>query len=282
MKGWDSTLEAHYQQEVTTVADCWKITRKDGTVKAFTSHQRDLTVGGVTYSAGTSITPSEANANTDLAVDTMEIQTWLAAAGIARADIEAGLYDEAEVLNFELDYNTPAGDTNTKLKGFVGNITWRDEGEVIFEVRSFTQKLQQKLTEKTQPTCWNEFGDEWCQVDLEALKDAGTVTSVTDRQSFDDNANGQASGYYRGGLLEFTSGDNNGYSREIRSWDGTTFEMLEPFPFDVDVGDAYEARPTCFKRLLQDCRDTYDNVDNFRGAPYLPGTDRLYDYPDPK
>ncbi|MDT0635105.1 DUF2163 domain-containing protein [Spectribacter hydrogenoxidans] len=349
MKGWTPALADHYAQRVTTLADCWKVTRQDGTVLAFTSHERDLTVDGVTYQASTSFTPSEANSSAELAVDTMELKSWLEGAGITAPDIEAGLYDGAMVENFEVDYtaveidgvatgggdssfttdadidgvtgwqvrwltganagatsevssagsgtvtlagalaeSVQAGDTfrilkgrNIKLTGFLGNPRWTSEGEVIYEVRSLAQKLQQVIGNKTQPTCVNRLGDEWCGVDLDGLQEAGAVETVHGRTAFSDTTQTQSAGYFAGGLVEFTTGNNAGYQRQVRTFDGERFELLAPFPFPFAAGDQYQARPDCFKRLIEDCRDTFDNVINFRGAPYLPGTDTLYDYPDP-
>lgn len=281
MKAWTPALADHYAGRVTTLADCWKITRQDGTVLGFTSHERDLVVDGVTYVGSASYTPSEANSSAELAVDTMELQSWLAGAGITAPDIEAGLYDGAVVENFEVNYQAPDAGRNIKLTGFLGNPRWTSEGEVVYEVRSLAQKLQQVIGNKTQPTCINRFGDEWCGVDLDALQVAGVVETVHSRTAFTDTTQGEDAGHFDRGLLTFTTGDNAGYSRQVRNFDGARFELLQPFPFAFEAGDQYEARPTCFKRLAEDCRDTYNNVINFRGAPYLPGTDKQYDYPDP-
>lgn len=281
MKSWTTALADHYAQDVTTLADCWKLTRQDGTVLAFTSHERDLVVDGVTYQASTSFTPSEANSSAELAVDTMELKSWLEGAGITAPDIEAGLYDGAMVENFEVNYQAPDAGKNIKLTGFLGNPRWTSEGEVIYEVRSLAQKLQQVIGHKTQPTCINRLGDEWCGVDLDGLQEAGAVETVHSRTAFSDSTQAQSAGYFAGGLVEFTTGDNAGYQRQVRTFDGERFELLAPFPFPFEVGDQYKARPDCFKRLAEDCRDTFDNVINFRGAPYLPGTDKQYDYPDP-
>ena len=42
-----TALAQHLAGEVTTLATCWKITRRDGIVLGFTDHVRDLQIDGV-------------------------------------------------------------------------------------------------------------------------------------------------------------------------------------------------------------------------------------------
>ena len=51
MKTVSAALAQHLAGDVTTLATCWKITRRDGVVLGFTDHVRDLDVDGVTYRA---------------------------------------------------------------------------------------------------------------------------------------------------------------------------------------------------------------------------------------
>jgi hypothetical protein len=51
MKTISTALAEHLAGDVTTLATCWKITRRDGVVLGFTDHVRDLDVDGVTYRA---------------------------------------------------------------------------------------------------------------------------------------------------------------------------------------------------------------------------------------
>ena len=46
MKAASSELSAHLAAEVTTLASCWRVTRKDGAGFFFTDHDRDLAVDG--------------------------------------------------------------------------------------------------------------------------------------------------------------------------------------------------------------------------------------------
>ena len=46
-----------------------------------------------------------------------------------------------------------------------------------------------------------------------------------------------------------------------------------PMPFDIQVGDTLSAVAGCNKSKTA-CRDTFSNLDNFRGFSFVPGPDR--------
>jgi hypothetical protein len=99
-------------------------------------------------------------------------------------------------------------------------------------------------------------------------------------------------GFFAFGKVTFLDGKNKGISREVRSFsvstaDGMTFtgpgffEVFEQFPFDIQVGDAYEATAGCDKSLSM-CVNKFDNVANRRAEDNIPGMDRALLYPDSK
>ena len=47
MKTIATDLAVHLTGEVTTLATCWKITRRDGVILGFTDHIRDLEIGAL-------------------------------------------------------------------------------------------------------------------------------------------------------------------------------------------------------------------------------------------
>src|SRR4051812_31581755 len=68
MRAIPTALQAKLDSGVTTLARCWKVTRRDGVVLGFTDHDRDLVLDGVTFRAGTGFAASEATSRFDLAV----------------------------------------------------------------------------------------------------------------------------------------------------------------------------------------------------------------------
>lgn len=82
------------------------------------------------------------------------------------------------------------------------------------------------------------------------------------------------SGFFDFGVLTMNEGENEGLSREIKSFVPGQFTLQLPFPYPVLVGEEYTAVAGCDKSLPT-CRDRFDNVVNFRGFPYLPGMDKI-------
>jgi hypothetical protein len=85
---------------------------------------------------------------------------------------------------------------------------------------------------------------------------------------------GESSGYFDFGLLTFTSGANTGLSGEVRNYAPGVWTLELPFPYTINVGDAYSMRAGCDKSLGT-CKAKFSNVVNFRGEPYLPGVDKI-------
>ncbi len=88
--------------------------------------------------------------------------------------------------------------------------------------------------------------------------------------------------YFLGGHLTWTSGENEGLAQEIKDYDPSIQRLTLTVPArkTIAVCDEFELLPGCLKRALQDCRDKFANIVNFRGFLHVPGKDRLLDYPD--
>ena len=148
-------------------------------------------------------------------------------------------------------------------------------GKYVLEFRGIKQALQQPQGIQTQKTCRARFGDAKCTIDLTPYTFEGNVVlTVTDRQRFSDGIFSGAT-QFTNGLVIFTSGENSGYQRRVRSYDSGEYTTDLPFPFDIEVGDEFTAIVGCQKRLTEDCKDRFNNVLNFQGEPHLPGVDHL-------
>jgi hypothetical protein len=111
---------------------------------------------------------------------------------------------------------------------------------------------------------------------IQALTVIGDFSHVTSRSVFRDSARTEAVSFFDQGSVTITSGENEGLTREVKSYavDGT-FTLQLPFPYDVAVGDDYEATAGCRFRFSEDCTTVFDNANNFRGFPHVPGVDFL-------
>lgn len=265
---------SHLAGEVTQLATCWRIARRDGVLLGFTDHPTDLTVAGLVYRAALGYSATDVRTSGDLAVDNLSLQGYIDSPSLTEPDLMAGLWDFAEVQIFEVVFSNLAAGVRPLRRGRIGEVSL---GRTVFEaeLRGMSQAFTQELGELTSVTCRARLGDARCGVNLVPLTVTGTVTSVASPLAWTDTARGEAAGYFTFGRLAWTSGANNGYAMEVKSHAaGGAFVLQMPMPFAMAVGDGYSLEPGCDK-LLGTCRDKFFNIVRFRGEPHLPGQDAL-------
>lgn len=116
---------------------------------------------------------------------------------------------------------------------------------------------------------------------IEALTVPATVATVASRSSFTSSAIARADGWFNGGLITFTSGENAGIEAEVKRWidSSNTIELHLPVPFTIAAADAFTLRAGC-DLLKATCIAKFDNLYNFRGFEQMPTRDEVLAYPD--
>lgn len=279
MKLLSTALQAHLNGELTTLAYLVKITRSDGIVKGFTTHDQNLTVNGTTFKADGALTPSAIENRAGLAVDNLEITGILDSVDISDADINAGLYDFARIDVYACNWADLTQGSVQLRRGWLGQVTQGDS-YYIAELRGLHDLLQRPIGDYYTPECRFDLGDAHCCVNLAAQTVTGTITSVTDNATFSDSAQSPASDVFAYGKLTWTTGANKGLCMEIKSWDATAqlFTLWLPMPNTLQIGDAYNVTPGCDKRFST-CKNTFSNGANFGGFPFVPGVGNILKYP---
>ena len=278
-KSISAELKAHFGEETNTLAICWRIARVDGVVMGFTSHDTDILFETVTYEAATGFTPSAMKESVGLKVDNLEINSMVDSAAITVEDIEAGVFDFAEIEIFILNYNDITQGKMTLKLGKLGNVsTGRDT--FIAEVRSLSQFYTTIVTEQYAPICRADLGDSRCGFLVATATVTGTVTAVDSIESkrlFEsDLAGTQSNDWYKGGMLTWTSGNNNTYTMEVKDYTDLagTLKLHMRMVNEIQVGDTFTVYPGCDKSLNH-CKVKFNNVVNYRGEPLIPGLNRL-------
>jgi hypothetical protein len=152
---------------VLTLAQLWRITRKDGEIFGFTDHDRDIEYNGLTYLAAKGYLPSAIAQGSSLAVDNLDVVTMIDAGYFTEEDIQAGIWDNAVVDIYLIDYEHTDRGIMILAEGWkTGEFNVRDQ-EFSVEIRSKTQQLQQTIVEITSPECRASLGDERCQIALQ-------------------------------------------------------------------------------------------------------------------
>jgi uncharacterized phage protein (TIGR02218 family) len=273
MQQLSNELADHLRQEVTTLAMCWNLKRKDGAMLYFTDHDQDIVVDSNLYKASESMSPTAISSQIGLAVDNLEFEGMLSAAAIKEEDILSGKYDHAELSIFMVNYTNPGVGKLDLKTGWLGEVTLQG-GQFTAEMRGISARLQQTIGDVYTTTCRARLGDTRCGINLTGYTFTGSVTAVEATHAFSDSSKTQPNGYFSGGIIRFSSGANNGQSIEIREFSGGRFSLFLPLPNSIVVGDTYTVIAGCDK-MFDTCIARFNNALNFRGEPHVPGTDKL-------
>ena len=266
-------LTTHLQGEVTTLATCWKITRTDGVVKTFTDLDSDIVFASLTYLSIAGFTPSSVETKDNFSVDNVEVQGMFQTGYITAPDLLAGKYDFAEVEIFIVNYLDLSQGRMLLRRGRLGEVTMQKD-TFIAELRGLAENLQQTIGELYQPSCRAILGDSECKKVLTSFTFTGTVITVTSGLIFTSNALTQAAGYFTGGQITWTSGNNNGLKMEVKEFANKQVVLAQAMPYAIQVGNSFQIIAGCDK-THQTCISKFNNIINFRGEPFVPGTDAI-------
>lgn len=281
MKNLPAALAAHIATRNTTLAVAIRITRTDGEVFAFTSHDIDDTISSVLYSSSPGLSVSDIVIAANAAVGNLELTTLHDGTVFTTAAVLGGVWRNAAFTIFRYNWASISDGIDTLLSGTIGEVELKKD-MVVAELRDLRQYLQQPVGSVSSKTCRYRLGSTdkndggLCMKDLTAFTVTGTLTGVTSNQVFRDSSRAEAADYFAEGEITFTSGANDGISAKIKSYDADgTFTLSLPLLATVAIGNTYSAIAGCRKRLEEDCRDKFDNVLNFGGEPHRKGLNDL-------
>lgn len=278
-------LQAKLDSGATTLCRCWIVTRRDGAVRGFTDHDRDVPLLEVVCAAGAGLSGSDATQMFGMSVSGSEISGAFSAASLDESDLAAGLYDAAGVKEYLVDWSDPS--LHVLLQAGVFGEVRRADGTFTVEIRGPLHRLAEETGRVFSPRCDADLGDARCGIDISEpeWKGNGLVTAAQSAASvIASGLDTFAVGWFSGGRLTWTSGANEGLSVEVKSHatepDGTWFNLWQPSAYAIAVGDAFEVTAGCDKRFAT-CRARFNNAVNFRGFPHIPGNDFLISLPTP-
>lgn len=266
-------LEAHFAGGMTTLATCWNITREDGVELGFTDHDQKLTVDSVDYDSIAGFTPTTVESKSNMSVDNLDVEGQIFPSKITEEDLLAGLYDFAAIEIFVVNYADLTQGKMVIKRGRLGEVTLNSQ---MFqaEVRGLTQHLSQTIGEVFSPSCRAILGDSRCKVALAGFTASTTVGTVTNNQTFSAAALTEAAGWYTGGEVIWTSGNNAGRRMEVKEFAATQVVLALPMGKSIQAGDGFDIIAGCDK-TRETCQSKFSNIINFRGEPDVPGVDKL-------
>lgn len=283
MRDLPEAFEAHLKTGATTLCRCWCVTRLDGQKMGFTDHDGALSFEGVSFEPATGMDATALESATGLSVDNSEVVGVLNAAGLTEEDIEAGLYDGAEILQYIVNWQ----DVEQRLlmfRGTLGEIK-RGSGAFEAELRSLSEALNQPIGRAYLRQCDAQLGDGRCQVDVSnpAYTSEATLTHFTEHRVLHlSGLQGYDEGWFTHGQITFVNGANADVSRIIKvdkkQGDTRILETWEAFRHPAQPGETVQVTAGCDKDHGT-CRLKFANLLNFRGFPHMPGEDWAVSYP---
>lgn len=277
-------LKNHMAGESTTMCTLWTITRTDGEVFRFTDLDKTIVFDGETFVSAVGYNRSAIQGDLGGSVDNMDIDGLIDNVLLKEQEMRAGKFNNAKLRIELINWMDLSMGSMVLRSGWLGEVTQGSNGTFKSEVRGLIASLQNNIGEQYSPECRADLGDSRCKIDLDSswYRD-GEITVVTNRRAFDctitsPDARATDPTWYVGGILTWLTGDNAGTNIEVKTWDGSnTFELFLSMPYNLQVGDTFRVRPGCDKAKAT-CKTKFNNVVNFRGEPFIPGSDVVGQY----
>lgn len=273
----------------------YEITLASGTVLRHTNADAAISVGGNTYLTGLTINRSSARQKIGLEVQELDIEISpqgdnpagsISVAGYPFLQaVNRGVFDGARILFSKGFFNPP---TLGKLDTTPGLVAWV-QGKVNNAVASRslarltvcddTQILNAQMPRNVLQTgCVHSLFDAGCGLVKASFTSTGTTSGTPTVLAFNSGLT-QSNGYFDQGIVTMTSGANNGLSRAVKSYLNTSgvVTVIAPWPVAPAAGDTFSIVPGCDKQQATCSSTKFSNLGRFRGYPYVPVPETLYD-----
>lgn len=274
------------------VRDLYTLTLRDGTVRRWTPHTSDITIGSRTFTSRTSdssiplITRGGSRTVAGLSeVGALEVSLQCDAATLWGGlplpfAVMNGLFFGATLSLERLVFSMPGMVPVAAYAVFAGDVEAQPAStSVSLSVESLAARLGRISVPRAivQERCVNQLGDAACGASIAPVTgtadigSGGIGTSTTKIYTSLE----QASGYFDRSVVTITSGACTGEKRMVishtKSWwvGGPTILTLDrPLP-EAPGGESFSLARNCLK-TPEDCNSTFANLARFRGCPYVP------------
>lgn len=192
MKAASAGFDAHLQQEVTSLATCWKVKRTDGVIIAATSLDIDVPYdlasdgegdGELMYKAATGYNRSALENTADFKIGNMELQGLIESTTITKEDIRAEIYDFAQVWIFQVNWKDLSDGELAMQHGYLGQISLRND-IFVAEFRDLLDLFLTEIGDIVTEDCPLDLFDDKCRVQELPIDWApSTAYTVTNTQA---------------------------------------------------------------------------------------------------
>jgi len=254
------------QNEVTTMATCWKLKLKNNTELGFTDFVRDIVINNLTYKAQSGFFSSSIESTATVSVDNLEIGGFLNEESISKEDILSALYDHAFLEIFVINYQDASEERIVLKSGYLGEVRLKNN-QFVAEVRGLSEKLSNSIGSLYSPTCRAEFCGTECKLKKTYEIECNIVSIENKTQiKIDREINNIL---YDCGVVKIGE-----HFIPIKKCNDDNITLMFQVP-------AILLPVTCTlysgcDKSFNTCYGVYDNAVNFRGEPHVPGIDEIH------
>ncbi|MGB0507811.1 MAG: DUF2163 domain-containing protein [Pikeienuella sp.] len=283
MRAIPENMAVNLAAGATTHCRCWKVVPARGDPLGFTDHDCDLVFEDVTFEASSGFEASNVERSIGLSIDNATAQGVLQSDRMSDEQISRGDFDGAEVFQWIVDWQDPT----QRVLIFRGEIGEIRRGHSAFEVelRGLAEKLNRPNCRRILHVCDASFGDQRCGANatMPEFAGSGTVVEANGRDLIVNGLNSFEDNWFSGGRLEWTTGPLTGETVRIAMHQALSVSasltlMSDPVS-SVQSGEQFVVTVGCDKSY-ETCRDRFDNLDNFRGFPFVPGENWVTAFPN--
>ncbi len=271
---FSSSFASHLAGTTHHVVELFAITAAGMSNHLYTDADIDIVFDGLTH-ISYPIKRSKISFSTDLKPNEMELS--LAFNDELQDAMRKEILRNAVVTVRRVNTFNPDSENLLLFDGEVGN-TDLDEDVLTLKVVSLDFLSLEIPRRELQVACNWRLYDEFCRVGLttEGFLETGTFNSNSpNRKDLSSTVfSGQANNYFVLGFVTATSGSNNQVHRHVTFHAGQSVTVTPPFPFDVQVGDTFEAAPGC-QHDISDCETKFNKLINYGGFPWIPTQDTI-------
>jgi uncharacterized phage protein (TIGR02218 family) len=259
-----------HENTVTTLVNCCLITLKNNSQIAFTDYQQDLEINNQLYHANGVFNISAINTFNFLQPDNLNMKNFIDHQLITFEDVNLGLYENAIIKIFQVDYTKPSKIFLMKYEGLIGEIKI-ENNQISAEVNGLEIKIDKNIVDIYSPNCRANLGDKKCKVDLTKFSSNCNITEIIDGRTILFNAKQKfVDGFFDYGFLLI----DKQVKVEIIKHYQQSLILRFPLNIKLDLTKSYVIIAGCNKEFSC-CYNKFNNALNFRGEPHLPGIEKI-------
>lgn len=259
------------------ICSIFTIVAKDGTIRCFTDHDKELVVDGKTYIPSAGVTRFKTKITNDAEVSSQEMAATVL--DMPHQEMVDGKWDNAQIESALVAWADPSAGKLINFKGSIGAIQFTDEG-FRADVQNYLRDLGRNFGHSVTANCRHVLFSQrtpgaisYCGVNRASYFSPATVTQILGQKlKVVISTTGRPAEWASNGFAKFTSGSNAGLSFEIKKHlienGGETIAFYIPTLAQIAIGDTLEISAGCDK-TVETCKSKFGNIVNFGGFPHL-------------